>query len=463
MTTYNTLIKEHNKNKDDIVGINSQLAEKANKNEIGTPLIASSISGMTDKTKVYVNTTDGNWYSWNGTVWTKGGLYNSQGIGDGAITSDKTNFFEKINLFNPNNIIDGKFINSDIETLSDGYYHSDFIAVEPGGTYIIPYNVNNLGCYYDVNKQYVGNLKRTDLSQSSTECSLFKIGLATYYVKINGYKGNYEGRTSRQPTEYMMIKGTIYPNEHIYFNNNKAFLNSESMNKNVIRDIAKSEIAKSEIKNSTANILEGKILACVGDSITEGVNADIDTETGARKTYGYLVAKRNNMTFLNYGIGGSTIANDGSSKAFVYNRYSVMENNIDYLTVWFGWNDFARENVTLGTIDSTDKTTFYGAWNFTMEYLINKYPTTKIGLVVPYGTDVNWRNAVRNIGKKWGIPYLDLMSEHTPLFFDKEPEIGVNASVVEKRKATFLADVVHPNQVGYNYLSTIFEDFIRSL
>lgn len=28
MTTYNTLIKEHNKNKDDIVGINSQLAEK---------------------------------------------------------------------------------------------------------------------------------------------------------------------------------------------------------------------------------------------------------------------------------------------------------------------------------------------------------------------------------------------------------------------------------------------------
>ena len=30
MTTYNTLIKEHNKNKDDIVGINSQLDYIAN-------------------------------------------------------------------------------------------------------------------------------------------------------------------------------------------------------------------------------------------------------------------------------------------------------------------------------------------------------------------------------------------------------------------------------------------------
>lgn len=31
MTTYNTLIKEHNKNKDDIVGINEQLADMENK------------------------------------------------------------------------------------------------------------------------------------------------------------------------------------------------------------------------------------------------------------------------------------------------------------------------------------------------------------------------------------------------------------------------------------------------
>lgn len=52
----------------------------------GSPLVASTVYGMTDKTRVYVYTgsesgyTSGNWYYWNGTAWTSGGVYNSQGI-----------------------------------------------------------------------------------------------------------------------------------------------------------------------------------------------------------------------------------------------------------------------------------------------------------------------------------------------------------------------------------------------
>lgn len=70
--------KQHNDKLDNIESkvipyINSELEIKANKSEIGSPLTASSISGMIDKTKIYVNTTDGNWYSWNGTEWIVGG------------------------------------------------------------------------------------------------------------------------------------------------------------------------------------------------------------------------------------------------------------------------------------------------------------------------------------------------------------------------------------------------------
>lgn len=43
----------------------------------GSPLVASSISGMTDRTRVYVNTTDGHWYYYNGSTWTDGGVYES--------------------------------------------------------------------------------------------------------------------------------------------------------------------------------------------------------------------------------------------------------------------------------------------------------------------------------------------------------------------------------------------------
>lgn len=65
--------------------------KKANKDDYGSPLTAATISAMTDKKKVYVYTgsesgyTAGNWYSWNGTAWVSGGVYNSA-----AIETDKT-------------------------------------------------------------------------------------------------------------------------------------------------------------------------------------------------------------------------------------------------------------------------------------------------------------------------------------------------------------------------------------
>lgn len=52
----------------------------------GSPLVAATVAGMTDHTRVYVYTgsesgyTNGNWYYWNGSAWTSGGVYNAQGI-----------------------------------------------------------------------------------------------------------------------------------------------------------------------------------------------------------------------------------------------------------------------------------------------------------------------------------------------------------------------------------------------
>ena len=41
----------------------------------GSPLVASSTSGMTDTSRVYVNTTDGKWYYYDGDSWEIGGTY----------------------------------------------------------------------------------------------------------------------------------------------------------------------------------------------------------------------------------------------------------------------------------------------------------------------------------------------------------------------------------------------------
>ena len=59
--------------------------------QIGAPYIATTVAGMTDKTRVYVyqgsesGYTSGNWYYWNGSAWTSGGIYNSA-----AVNTDKT-------------------------------------------------------------------------------------------------------------------------------------------------------------------------------------------------------------------------------------------------------------------------------------------------------------------------------------------------------------------------------------
>lgn len=52
----------------------------------GSPLVASSVSEMTDTTRVYVNTTNGHWYWHDGTTWQDGGVYQAEVIDDKAIS-----------------------------------------------------------------------------------------------------------------------------------------------------------------------------------------------------------------------------------------------------------------------------------------------------------------------------------------------------------------------------------------
>ena len=73
----NTLTNELN-NKANVINVNSSinsLQNQINSLASGSPLVANSISKMTDTTRVYVLTIDGHWYYYNGTTWVDGGLY----------------------------------------------------------------------------------------------------------------------------------------------------------------------------------------------------------------------------------------------------------------------------------------------------------------------------------------------------------------------------------------------------
>lgn len=68
--------------------LSDELQEKLQELElgIGSPLVASTAAEMTDTDKIYVYTgsetgyTSGNWYYYNGSAWTSGGVYNSMAL-----------------------------------------------------------------------------------------------------------------------------------------------------------------------------------------------------------------------------------------------------------------------------------------------------------------------------------------------------------------------------------------------
>ena len=83
----NTLTNTLN-NKANSVDVNNSinnLSNEINRLASGSPLVASSISEMTDTTRIYVNTTDGHWYWYDGDSWEDGGVYQATGIGEESI------------------------------------------------------------------------------------------------------------------------------------------------------------------------------------------------------------------------------------------------------------------------------------------------------------------------------------------------------------------------------------------
>lgn len=145
-----------------------------------------------------------------------------------------------------------------------------------------------------------------------------------------------------------------------------------------INDVAYVENPKFFLKDTLGkefnNVLYGKTLASIGDSITEGLMAgnislsDYYPISGSKKeTFAYVIAKRYGMKWYNYGKSGSTMGDiyavgadrNGFSKAD--GRYTQMAKDIDYLIIMFGTND-----------------SDYGTWMKAEEYIKNKYGTYKM-------------------------------------------------------------------------------------
>lgn len=122
-----------------------------------------------------------------------------------------------------------------------------------------------------------------------------------------------------------------------------------------------------------------KTMVGIGDSLMIG------SVSGETITWFNKLGKKLDMTYVNYGDSGDTVANQTQEpqNPGMVNRYMNMLDNADYITLIGGAND-RRLNIPLGENDSRDINTFKGALNVIIDGLFAKYPRGKILFMTNY-------------------------------------------------------------------------------
>lgn len=221
--------------------------------------------------------------------------------------------------------------------------------------------------------------------------------------------------------------------------------------------------------------LQGKKIAFLGDSITEGVGvsdkANCRYDNRLAKQYGLA------QTF-NYGIGGTRFAhqsvpseNPRHDLCFCGRAYNI-DKSADIVVVYGGVNDYIQGDAYFGTMEDKTPKTFCGAIYFLMTLLRERHPNSTIVFMTPAHCnykDVSDREpsprpikrdarplaeyveAVKARGKELGIPVLDM--------FEK---LGLDPNCEEQR-VKFTVDGLHFNDEGHAYIAKALGDLLTSL
>ena len=207
---------------------------------------------------------------------------------------------------------------------------------------------------------------------------------------------------------------------------------------------------------------------------------------GQLNSFAKLTAKKLNMTFVNAGVSGNTLAHHGQSNNSMSERYVDLPDDADLITVMGGTNDI-RDGVPLGTFADRTNTTFYGALHVLLGGLYKKYfidqgveigKTKKVVVLTPIkllqtsaneqggtGTLVDmsaWVQAIKEVAAYYSFPVLD--------FYNLS---GINPHLNETIEGytqgytgfynPYITDGTHPTQEGHELMADILTGFLQTL
>ena len=359
------------------------------------------------------------------------------------------------NLFDKSKAELGYYININGTTdLSSNYFTSAYIPIEANKTYVAKY----MRYWHLYDKEY--NKIYSEQDTTATK-------IVTITTDSNAAYFRFSAQVARLDTMQLEL-GEEPTNYEPY--SNIVFSDLALLNENQIKQIS--------------NVLYGKKWCVVGDSFSSEFENNPSRDwkfiggkfDGKSKTYSNLIADRNNMIIQDMAVSGKTLATpaDGSSlNTFSLNNYQNIDSDVDYITIMLGINDGHKESATEGTIpfgdaNDTDNTTFCGAWNVVLPYLMEFYPNARIGIIVSNGLDdIKYRNATIAAAKKYGIPYIDLNGDERTQAMHRAQNTDLSSEaktiLMNKYSINISENNTHPNKLAHEIESTIIENFLRSL
>ena len=225
-----------------------------------------------------------------------------------------------------------------------------------------------------------------------------------------------------------------------------------------LKVVSLGEFLPINVKKQDNYLFKKKYVAC-GDSFTAGDVISSD------KVYPYLIAQRNNMQLVNMAHNGSYIhyGENGFTNPNNSYYYKNIPLDADIITIAYGLNEIST---SIGTKESNDNTTIWGAYNEVLDWITTNIPNAKVGII----SNDAWmtyelRNTLQEIAFYWGVEFLDLKEYGKPFMISgKYSQDGnTNPSVVTQRTNQYCVSSTngHPNELGHKVRSYIIENFLR--
>ena len=184
----------------------------------------------------------------------------------------------------------------------------------------------------------------------------------------------------------------------------------------------------------------------------------------------YATAQWGSGSTILYPANSTQLSNIGTPGWVTQEQY----NELNSMTGTVGGVEYTNSDeywaaVYIGLENDNTNKTFWGAWNIVLPYLINKYPMSKILLIVPYGTNSLMRQTVRNAAYKFGLRYYDFTKYTNQMFAaysdeNIQPSGRVNnVPISQFRQQNLYPDTAHPNKNGYEYMYPSINSLLMSL